>query len=154
MLPLYKRNKNNYNNSIHYRKDGERMRKYSRKREAILQAIYSSKSHPAAETVYNELKPMFPDLSLGTVYRNISLFKDLGEVVSVGVVNGHERFDGKLEPHPHFICDGCGRVDDIETSFDVSKMDADVETELNCLVTQHNLVFHGLCAACAEERRK
>ncbi len=130
------------------------MRKYSRKREAILQAIYQSKSHPTAETVYNELKPVFPDLSLGTVYRNISLFKDSGELVSVGVVNGHERFDGKVTPHPHFICDKCGRVDDIETSFDVSRLDSDVETELGCLVTQHHLVFHGLCADCREERRK
>lgn len=128
------------------------MRKYSRKREAILEAIYSSKSHPTAESVYNELKPTFPDLSLGTVYRNISLFKESGEVASLGVVNGHERFDGRTDPHPHFICQKCGRVDDIETRFDVSMLDSKVEGELSCVVTQLELVFRGLCAGCSEER--
>lgn len=128
------------------------MRKYSRKREAILEAIYASHDHPSAESVYNELKPVYPDLSLGTVYRNIALFKDSGEVASLGVVNGHERFDGKTGPHPHFICQKCGRIDDIETKFDVSAMDMDVETELSCVVTQLDLVFRGLCGRCSEER--
>ncbi len=127
------------------------MNKFSRKREAILDAICSSRSHPTAETVYNGLKPTFPDLSLGTVYRNISLFKAQGLVVSVGVVGGHERFDGNVKPHPHFICDRCGQVADIETGFDVSALDKDVESELGCVVTQLNLTFHGLCSGCIEE---
>ena len=68
--------------------DGSVERKYSRKREAILETIRSTKCHPTAQWVYEQLKPRIPDLSLGTVYRNISLFRQEGKLVSVGVVNG------------------------------------------------------------------
>ena len=60
--------------------------------------------------VYDDLKQAFPKLSLGTVYRNLSMFKASGEIVSLGTVNGVERFDAIVEPHVHFICSGCGAV--------------------------------------------
>ncbi|MDR1933010.1 MAG: transcriptional repressor, partial [Spirochaetales bacterium] len=84
--------------------------KHSKKRDAILEVIMASRSHPGAQWIYNQLKPRIPGLSLGTVYRNISLFMSEGSVVSVGVVNGEERFDGRTEPHPHLVCVRCGKV--------------------------------------------
>lgn len=89
---------------------------FSKKREAIFRSICSTDTHPTAEWVYNQLKPEFPDLSLGTVYRNISMFKERGMVISVGTVNGQERFDGNVKPHPHFICTKCGAVIDVNQS--------------------------------------
>ena len=67
------------------------MKRYSRKREAILHAIRSTTSHPSAEWVYTQLKPQFPDLSLATVYRNIASFVESGELVRVAVVDSKER---------------------------------------------------------------
>ena len=61
---------------------------YSHKREAILNIMRGTKSHPTAEWVYQQLKPQYPDLSLGTVYRNISRFKEEGQLITVGVVGG------------------------------------------------------------------
>ena len=81
---------------------------YSRKREAILDTLRSTKTHPTAEWVYLQLKSQYPDLSLGTVYRNLSQFKEDGTIVSLGVVNGQEHFDGDISPHSHFICSHCG----------------------------------------------
>ena len=83
------------------------MIRYSKKREAILNAIRSTTCHPSAEWIYQTLKPTHPDLSLGTVYRNLVFFQQQGQVQSVGVVNGQERFDGNTAPHSHFVCTNC-----------------------------------------------
>ena len=74
-------------------------RKHSRKRDAILECLRCTTSHPTAEWVYTQLKPTIPDLSLATVYRNLAMFKDEGTIDSVGVYNGLERFDFRTDPH-------------------------------------------------------
>lgn len=124
-------------------------RKHSRKREAILKTIRATTAHPTAEAVYTALKPDYPDLSLGTVYRNINLFKEEGSVVSVGVVGGQERLDGNTSPHPHFICTGCGAVYDIPGGTLDAELNAKVESETGFKVFEHTLVFRGRCAECA-----
>ena len=91
----------------------ERTIRHSKKREAILDAIRSTTCHPSAEWVYQTLKPTHPDLSLGTVYRNLMFFRERGEIQSVGVVKGQERFDALVKPHSHFVCDCCGAVSDL-----------------------------------------
>lgn len=123
----------------------ETARKYSRKRNAIYEAVCSTVSHPSAEWVYTKLKPEYPDLSLGTVYRNLALFKESGEIKSVGSVKGQDRFDGNVEPHAHFICKKCGSVSDLmeEQSPDIPVVDGQVE--------EYQLNFYGLCGNCCEE---
>ena len=91
----------------------EKTRKRSKKRDAILACIRSTRRHPSAEWIYDRLKPEIPDLSRGTVYRNLRLFLEEGVVASVGVVGGLERFDGDVSPHAHFICQCCGEVIDL-----------------------------------------
>ena len=87
--------------------------KQFRKRNAILNYLRSTDTHPSAEMVYNHLKQEYPDISLGTVYRNLAMFKDKGEIISVGTVNGVERFDGNTMPHVHFVCEQCEAVVDL-----------------------------------------
>jgi len=87
--------------------------KQFRKRNAILSFLRQTDTHPSAEMVFNHLKSEYPDLSLGTVYRNLSMFKNQGEIVSIGTVNGVERFDGNTMPHVHFVCTGCEAVADL-----------------------------------------
>ena len=92
----------------------EQVRKHSRKRDAILRCVRTTDCHPTADWVFSRLKPEIPDLSLGTVYRNLAMFKEEGTIVSLGVVNGLERFDWRVEPHSHLICRCCSRVVDVE----------------------------------------
>ena len=87
--------------------------KHFRKREAVLDCLRSTTSHPTAEWVHAQLRTQFPDISLGTVYRNLAMFKDQGIITSLGTVGGVERFDANTEPHVHFICNQCYRVDDL-----------------------------------------
>ena len=130
----------------------ERATRYSRKREAILSVIRGTSVHPTADWIYQQLKPTHPDLSLGTVYRNLALFREQGLVKSVGVVAGQEHFDGHLEPHSHFICSKCGAVVDLRTLTLDSSLDGEVERQYGLSVSGHDLTFHGVCAACREGR--
>lgn len=130
-------------------------KKYSRKREAILQLIRETKTHPSAEWIYRQLKPEIPDLSLGTVYRNIAGFKKDGLVQTVCVVGGEERIDGDTHPHAHFVCRSCGCVTDVPISAEQGD-DADLarslEEEQGFLVEYYDLIFHGVCDACRGEK--
>jgi Fur family peroxide stress response transcriptional regulator len=132
----------------------ERARKHSGKRDAILQAIQSTASHPGAQWVYERLKPAIPGLSLATVYRNIKLFQAERQVISVGVVNGEERFDGQTAAHPHFVCSRCGKIADLPCPDDeaVRGMAATVPAvPPDCAIDYRKTVFYGLCGQCAKE---
>lgn len=125
-------------------------RKHSKKRDAILDCIRGTKTHPSAEWVYQQLKPRIPDLSLGTVYRNISMFKADGTIQSIGTVAGLERYDGNTEPHTHFICTRCGKVIDLD-HVELPKITLDeAETTAGGTVGSYQLQFFGTCRPCAE----
>ena len=122
--------------------------KHFRKRDAILTYLRHTREHPSAETVYAALKPQIPDLSLGTVYRNISLFKQQGLIVSLGSVNGVERYDGNIDPHVHFVCTGCGSILDLHNMHVPEELNNAASGEANAVVDHCHLTFHGRCRAC------
>ena len=122
--------------------------KQFRKRNAVLQCLRESKEHPSAETLFAILKPQIPDLSLGTVYRNLNLFKQQGLAITVATVGGTERFDGNTLPHVHFICNDCGAVIDLD---DMSVPASLIQAAATCCggsVTGCQLSFHGQCREC------
>ena len=126
----------------------ERTSKHFRKRDAILHCVRSTDAHPSADWVFEHVKEQMPDISLATVYRNLSLFKEQGLITSLGTVKGVERFDGNTEPHVHFICTQCGHVQDLP--------EISVPEELNSAVAQSSggrvdncqLSFTGICGEC------
>ena len=126
----------------------ERTSKHFRKRDAILNCVRSTDAHPSADWVFEHVKMEVPDISLATVYRNLSLFKEQGLITSLGTVKGVERFDGNTEPHVHFICTQCGNVQDLP--------EISVPEELNSAVAQSSggrvdncqLSFTGICGEC------
>lgn len=123
------------------------MIKHSRQRDAIRQNLMNRYDHPTAETVYMDIKGDFPNVSLGTVYRNLSLLSDLGEIQKITTGNGPDRFDGNPKPHCHFQCRSCSSVLDI---------DFEEQEELNARVSKHfpgviegnSIQFYGLCPDC------
>lgn len=90
------------------------MLKHSRQRDSIKNFLSNRYDHPTAETVYMGIKEEFPNISLGTVYRNLSLLADIGEILKISTGTGPDRFDGNPNPHYHFFCSQCGRVMDLE----------------------------------------
>ena len=129
----------------------ERTAKHFRKRDAILTCLRQTDTHPSADWVYAQLKPQIPDLSLGTVYRNLNLFKDQGTIVSLGTVKGVERFDGNTSPHVHFICDGCGCVLDLVGIAVPSVLQTAVAGATGGTVSGCQLTFRGVCMDCRKE---
>jgi Fur family peroxide stress response transcriptional regulator len=137
----------------------KRERKHSVKRDAILNALRKTTVHPGAQWVYNRLKPSIPDLSLGTVYRNLNLFREEGLAVLLGTVNGEERFDGVTEPHPHLVCRRCRAVEDIPLA-DPGAFEKDLASVVAAAIAAgesrigerkidfRRTLFYGLCADC------
>lgn len=123
---------------------------YSPKREAIYKTISSTKIHPDAEWIYSEVKKSYPNISLGTVYRNLVQLRNDGKIKSLGVVKGCERFDADISPHSHFICNECGRIIDVGGLFSIhtKRLEDIVRQELKLDVESHDLVFYGKCDFC------
>ncbi len=122
--------------------------KHFKKREAILNCLRSTNTHPTAEWVHAQIRNEYPDISLGTVYRNLSLFKKQGLITSVATVNGIERFDANTEPHVHFVCTGCDAVLDMEQIPVPAQLGADMEKSTGCRIESCQLTFTGLCSDC------
>ena len=124
--------------------------KYSRQRECIKQFLASRHDHPTAETVYLNVKQNFPNISLGTVYRNLSLLTELGEIQKISTGIGPDRFDGNPAPHYHFFCRKCGCVMDLDMEgidhiniLAGSQFDGEIEGNIT--------YFYGKCANCLKK---
>ena len=128
--------------------------KHFKKREAILAYLRQTDTHPSAEMVFGELKPQIPDLSLGTVYRNLALFKEQGLIISVGTVKGVERFDGNPDFHVHFICTECGCVQDLGWMPDLPSLQGSAEKDSGSQIQGCQLTFTGLCRECSQNPNK
>ena len=129
-----------------------RSRKSNEEHQAILEAIRSTTVHPTAEWVYQAVKPQYPDLSLGTVYRNIARFKEEGLIHAIGVVNGQERYDGDIRPHNHFVCSQCGSVMDLSEKYLSQEIHQLLSEKYDMLVLSHELIFHGVCQKCLYQK--
>lgn len=126
-------------------------KRYSRQRELIYQAVIGSKEHPTAEMVYQWLKSANPNLSLGTVYRNLNLLAEEGILVQMPFPV--ERYDACTTPHNHLRCEGCGRVIDLELPYD-AVLDAAAEASApGVTIRRHDVFFYGLCPKCREAEK-
>ncbi len=125
--------------------------KYSRQREAIKEFLSGRKDHPTADTVYIGVRREFPNISLGTVYRNLTLLAQMGEIARINVGDGVEHFDPDTSLHYHFVCRDCGCVQDlgIENIVNINEMATeDFDGDINGSVTY----FYGVCGKCKRRR--
>jgi Fur family peroxide stress response transcriptional regulator len=122
--------------------------KITPQRIAILKVLSISEEHPTVEKVYEKVKDNFPTTSLATVYKNISILKELGEVLELGFSDDSNRYDGnKPYPHPHIVCKKCKRIidPDIEKLKDISEV---LSKETGFKIINHRLDFIGICPDC------
>jgi Fur family peroxide stress response transcriptional regulator len=116
----------------------------------MLELMRSTKCHPSADWVYRHIRERYPDVSLGTVYRNLNQLTEEGLIKSVGVVNGQERFDACVEPHAHFVCNQCGAVIDLPNCVSAETL-APLGEEYGFVEQSYELHIYGLCADCVRE---
>ena len=128
--------------------------KHFRKRDAILQYLQSVTDHPSAEKVFTQLKVQIPDLSMGTVYRNLNMFKQQGLAVTVATIKGVERFDGNTNPHVHFICQECDAIIDLMDMSVPDTLKSVAENSCGGQVAECQLSFSGICQDCLNKTQK
>jgi Fur family peroxide stress response transcriptional regulator len=122
------------------------MRK-TRQKEAILRVLRGTTSHPTAGWVYQQVRQEIPNISLGTVYRNLSLLQREGKITELDLAGTMSRFDGNTEQHYHFRCEQCDRVFDVDVAPD-KELDDKIARKTGFRVTNHYLEFRGLCPQC------
>lgn len=126
--------------------------KYSRQRESIKNYLASTNEHPTADTVYMHVKQEFPNISLGTVYRNLNLLTDLGEAVKITTPDGGDRFDGDIRPHNHFFCTSCKRVLDINMDMDnITELNEVAAKDFDGIIDFCTMTFYGKCGNCIKK---
>lgn len=121
--------------------------KRSKQRDAILDAVKNTKCHPTADWVYSEVRKIIPNISLGTVYRNLSKLSDERVIAKLSLGTASEHFDGNTELHYHVHCIDCDRIYDIENklTFDINEWASEL---FNGEIFDHYTVFSGRCSKC------
>lgn len=126
-------------------------RKYSRQRELIKQSLQGRKDHPTAEMVYAAIREEHPQISLGTVYRNLSLLVEMGEIQKLSIEDGPYRFDWNTEPHYHFFCRQCHAVTDMEVGEDpVQEKLPAIQSCFSGRIERYTTEFYGICNNCLQ----
>ena len=119
----------------------------SKQRKRILELLRSTDTHPTASWIYDRLKKEFPALSLGTVYRNLRILQEQGEITHLDFGSTFDRFDGRVEPHYHFICERCGKITDVMVPA-LKDIEGSFSPELGGKVLRHRIEFFGICSYC------
>jgi len=123
---------------------------HSKKREIIYHTISRSNEHPTADMLYARLKPDYPELSLGTVYRNLLSLCEEGRIMRLSVPKGPERYDCNCWPHYHMICNECGCVYDIRLA---SLPDLKTARLIDGHhITTCDVIFRGVCTNCSKKK--
>ena len=116
--------------------------KYSRQRESIKEFLMTRTDHPTADVVYHHLREVYPNISLGTVYRNLSLLADLGEIQKIHTGDGADRFDGQVHQHYHVVCTRCHKVMDLDMDY-LSQIEQEAATHFQGRILGHVTNFYG-----------
>ena len=136
---------------LRLRRDGFRL---TPQRMAVLRVLADDTGHPTVEQVYERVRVAYPTTSLATIYKTIDMLKGIGEVLELSVGESH-RYDGRdPRPHPHLICEGCGRITDLtldgplgDPAFLIARA-----TEVAAARGYHDVLpqleFRGQCADC------
>ncbi|MGI5901219.1 MAG: Fur family transcriptional regulator [Desulfitobacteriia bacterium] len=120
--------------------------RFTPQRQAILEYLLATDTHPTAEEIYKEVKKKFPGVSLGTIYNTLNMLKEQGFILELPCGDMSSRFDGNPENHYHVMCSACGKVVDFHN--DLLTMDDLVAKRTGFDIHTHSLIFYGLCPQC------
>ena len=116
-------------------------------RSLVLEAVKEFRRHVTADEVYDAIVKKQPHISRGTVYRNLNLLSDIGEIRKVEMPNGADRFDYLCREHYHARCIKCGRVLDVEMEF-IDDLEKNIKDTHGFEFIGHDIIFKGICHEC------
>jgi len=128
-------------------------RRMTKQKQIILDVLSKIDTHPTAEYVYDEAKKILPDISLGTVYRNLGQLVENGEINEIITESGHAHYDFRTDPHYHFVCSECGKIYDFDID-PIAPIDTKNQEEKGYCINGYNLWFYGICPNCKKSSSK
>jgi Fe2+ or Zn2+ uptake regulation protein len=129
--------------------DIRRKKRGSIQRDRLLEILKSTDAHPTADWLYQQMKREFPNLSLGTVYRNLKILAEASMIKELRFGSTYDRFDGNFKTHYHFICRRCNKVFDMDMPVDGSLVSKAKEATISD-IEGHEVSFYGICNLCKE----
>ena len=126
----------------------------SKQRNRLLELLRSTGSHPTADWLYAQLKKEFPNLSFGTVYRNLALLIEQGEVKKIHCGSTFDRFEANTKPHYHLVCESCGKISDLELPAVYDDLNEQAKQLTTFTVSHHKIEFYGFCQKCSRKDAK
>lgn len=127
--------------------------KYSKQREMIKEFLMTRKDHPTADIIYMNVRKKQPNISLGTVYRNLTLLADIGEIRKLRVGDGVDHFDADTSLHYHFVCTDCGSVTDLKME-SIESITETAGAHFDGHIAGHMTYFYGTCGHCTKKLNK
>jgi Fur family transcriptional regulator, peroxide stress response regulator len=128
----------------------EKRNKNSKQKDLILRILRSTRRHPNANWIYEQARRELPNISLGTVYRNLDCLARMGKIREMASGNGLKLYDGDLRNHDHIQCTSCSRVEDIPHLFHPFSFDP-IESATGYQIISRRLEFYGTCPECARK---
>lgn len=122
-------------------------RRKTKQRIAIMEVLKGDRTHPSADWIYDEVRKKLPQISKGTIYRNLNVLVDEGAIIELNVDGMVGRYEIKQDNHYHFICEKCGRIFDLNEPVETG-LNAKFAKKTGFKITEHRLEFRGLCSDC------
>ena len=119
----------------------------SKQRQRMLELLRASDNHPTADWLYEHLKKEFPQLSLGTVYRNLAILTEQGLVQKIDFGSTFDRFEARVTPHYHLICEQCRSIEDFDMPI-YTEFNDQANAVTDFTIQRHRIEFFGLCQKC------
>lgn len=124
----------------------------TKQRQLIYETVQNSYDHPTADEIFQSVRESMPNISLGTVYRNLGVLAELDMIRKISVPGQADHFDRMSEWHDHMICEKCGRMFDFKLEHESSLADQ-IASSSGMRVTGYSLVAHCICTQCEAKQR-
>ena len=124
-------------------------RRETKQRVSILRVLRNNRTHPTADWIYEEVKKEIPNISKGTVYRNLQVLQEAGAVSELNLNGTLSRYEAKQDSHYHFRCEQCGRIYDLDEPVN-KELDKRVAKRTGFTVSHHQTEFRGFCKDCQQ----
>lgn len=121
--------------------------RYSKQREIVYETVISCGNHPTAEVIYTEARKIIPNISLGTVYRNLAELVNIGKIIKVVVPGDSDHYDHTIKDHPHLFCKECKSVMDLKIN-SINNLIKEIELDNQIKIVSNQISFIGVCPKC------
>ena len=129
----------------------ERGSRLTSHRLALLRLIATSEEHPSAIQLHEKLRVQFPTVSLATIYKTLTLLKEEEEVLEIDLHNDSHYDGNKPYPHPHLICNRCGKIIDGDETLFFHTINQEIKEKFDFQVIHSQLLFYGVCRECQKK---